>query len=379
MQLSRRSFLGNRGMGATAAAVSLAWPGPLVDAAEAAARGDLPASPLIFLNSNENAYGPSPRVLAALREAVPLCNRYPDAQADELTARIAAFHKVKPAQVVRGNGSTEVLRMAAGAFTGPGRKLLAASPTFEALGYYARRHGAELVAVPLRKDFAHDLEAMLARVDGSIGLVYLCNPNNPTASLTPRSEIEAFLRKLPAGVHVLLDEAYHHFVDAPDYRSFLDAPVGDERLIVARTFSKVYGLAGMRLGYGLSSPAVIQRLEHFQLLDNNNMVAACCGAVALEDSAGVAAAVQRNAADRAEFMKQAAARRLKPIPSQANFVMLDTGRRNTDVIQHFRKNNLLIGRPFPPMDTYVRVSLGVPDEMREFWRVWDVLPAMPRQ
>ncbi len=379
MQLSRRSFLGNLGMGATAAAVSVAWSGPLVDAAEAAGRGYVPASPRIFLNSNENAYGPSEKVLAAMREAVPLCNRYPDAQADELTARIAAFHKVKPEQVARGNGSTEILRMAASAFTGPGKKLLAASPTFEALGYYARRHGAELVTVPLRKDFAHDLDAMLARTDGSIGLVYLCNPNNPTASLTSHADIEAFLRKLPAGVHVLLDEAYHHFVDAPDYRSFLDAPVVNERLIVTRTFSKVYGLAGMRLGYGVSSPAVIKTLERSQLLDNNNMVAACCGATALEDTAGVAVAVRRNAADRAEFMKQAAARGLKPIPSQANFVMLETGRRNTEVIEHFRNNHVLIGRPFPPMNTYVRVSLGVPDEMREFWRAWDTLPAIQKQ
>ncbi len=379
MQISRRSFLGNVGMGATAAAVAYAWSGPLVDVAEAAAHGALPDSPVIFLNSNENAYGPSQRVLAAMREAVALCNRYPDAQADELTTRIAAFHKVRPENVVRGNGSTEVLRMAAGAFTGPGKKLVAASPTFEALGFYGRRHGAELVAVPLKKDFSHDLGAMLARVDAQTGLVYLCNPNNPTASLTPRAEIEAFLRKLPAGVHVLLDEAYHHFVDAPDYRSFLDAPAGDDRLIVARTFSKVFGLAGMRLGYGISSAPVIKQMERFQLLDNNNMVAACCGATALEDAAGVAAAVKRNAADRAQFMEQAAARGLKAIPSQANFIMLDAGRRNHEVIQHFRSSNILIGRPFPPMDTYVRVSLGVPDEMAAFWRVWDTLPAARAQ
>jgi histidinol-phosphate aminotransferase len=363
-------------MGATAAAVAMAWRGGVADTAEAAVRAVLPLSPQILLNSNENPYGPSERVLASMREAAAMANRYPDDQVGELTAHIAEFHKIKPEQVVRGNGSGEVLRMAAEAFTGPGKKMVAAFPTFELLGAYSRRCGGELVQVPLKSDFSHDLEAMLARVDGTTGLVYICNPNNPTASLTPRSDIEAFLRKLPAGVCVIVDEAYHHFADSPQYTSFLDKLVGDERLIVLRTFSKVYGLAGIRLGYGVAAPDVIRKLARFQLADNNNMVAACCGSVALDDAAGVSAAVKRTAADRAEFMKQAAARGLKPIPSQANFVMMESGRPVRGVIDHFRQNHVLIGRPFPPLLTHVRVSLGTPDEMKEFWRVWNTLPAL---
>lgn len=372
MQLSRRSFLGNVALGTAAAATLKVTGAGLAQVAVAAAT----PAPLIFLNSNENAYGPSQRVLAAMREAVAMANRYPDQKADELTTHIARFHKVEREQVVRGNGSTEILRMAAIAFAGPGKKVVVASPTFEALGEYARWNGAEIVRVPLRSDFAYDLDAMLARVDEKAGLIYICNPNNPTGSLTPRAELEAFLHKLPAGVHVVVDEAYHHFADSPAYASFLDMPVNDGRLIVARTFSKVYGLAGMRLGYGISSPETINQLARFQLNDTNNTFAAWCGAVALEDGAGVAAAARRNAADRAEFMKQAAARGLKPIPSQANFLMMEADRPSQAIIEHFKKQNILIGRPFPPMDTFVRVSLGTPDEMREFWRVWDRLPAV---
>ncbi len=374
MQLSRRSFLGNVGMGATAAAVGLAWRGGMVDTAEAAVRALLPPAPQILLCSNENAYGPSERVLESMRAAVVMGNRYPDPQVQEFTEHIAAFHHVKPEQVVRGNGSGEVLRMAAEAFTGPGKKLIAAAPTFELLGTYSQRYGGELVEVPLTKAYAHDLDAMLARTDDSVGLIYICNPNNPTASLTPRSDIETFLGKLPNHVHVVLDEAYHHFADSRDYASFLEKPVADERLIVLRTFSKVYGLAGIRIGYGVGAPAAIKQLARFQLADNNNMVAACCGSVALEDVSGTSVAIRRNVADRAEFMKQAAARGLRPIPSHANFAMMDSGRPVATVIAHFERRNILIGRAFPPMDTYVRISFGTPDEMRAFWRVWDEMP-----
>ncbi len=367
MQLSRRSFLGNVALGTVTAA---AWKMTGTGLAQAARAATAPA-PQIFLNNNENAYGPSPRVLAEMRKLVGLTNRYPDQQDEELTTRIAQFHKVAPEQVVRGNGSGEILRMAAVAFAGPGKKIVVASPTFELLGEYARRSGADVVKVPLRANYAHDLEAMLARVDEKSRLVYICNPNNPTGSLTPRAEVEAFLQKLPGGVYVLVDEAYHHFAADPGYVSFIDKPLNDSRLIVSRTFSKVYGLAGMRLGYGIGAPETIKQLERYQLFDTNNTFAAWCGAVALEDTAGVAAAVGRNATDRAEFMKQAAARGLKPIPSQTNFVMMDAGRPATTIIQHFKQQNILIGRPFPPMDTFVRVSLGAPDEMRAFWRAWD--------
>jgi histidinol-phosphate aminotransferase len=204
-------------------------------------------------------------------------------------------------------------------------------------------------------------------------LVYVCNPNNPTASLTSRKDLERFISKLPASTSVILDEAYHHYA-AGMYGSFLDHPIDDQKLIVLRTFSKVYGLAGLRLGYAVASPKVIQQMRRFATQDNVNAIVTQTAFVALDDDEGINDFVQRNANDRQEFFNQAMARALKPIDSHANFVMMNTFHPAQDVIQHFRKNNILIGRQFPPMDTYIRVSLGRPEEMQAFWQTWDLLP-----
>jgi histidinol-phosphate aminotransferase len=158
------------------------------------------------------------------------------------------------------------------------------------------------------------------------------------------------------------------------YASFIDHPLDDERVIVTRTFSKVYGLAGLRLGYAVASPKVIQEMRKFGTEDNINAIVTQAAVAALDDADGVSASVRRNADDRQEFFNQAMARALKPIDSHANFVMMNTLHPAKEVIQHFRKNNILIGRCFPPMDTYIRISLGRQEEMLAFWSTWDKLP-----
>jgi len=236
--------------------------------------------------------------------------------------------------------------------------------------------GADTLTVPLAKTFAHDLGAMLARADSSTGLVYICNPNNPTASITPRADIEDFLQKLPKTTMVLIDEAYHHFV-APtaSYASFIDKPVNDDRIIVARTFSKVYGLAGIRVGYAVASPEVVKRFRARSVPAGVNVIADLAAVAALDDQAFVRSCVKRNADARQEFLNQANGRMVRCIDSHANFVMFSAQRPARDVIEHFKKNGVEIGRPFPPLDDYVRVTLGKPAEMLEFWRVWDLAPA----
>jgi histidinol-phosphate/aromatic aminotransferase/cobyric acid decarboxylase-like protein len=215
---------------------------------------------------------------------------------------------------------------------------------------------------------------MADALKGQAGLVYICNPNNPTASITPRKAIEAFLAQVGPQTTVLIDEAYHHFaLSSPDYVSFLDQPVPDKRVIVARTFSKIYGLAGIRLGYVVGDPAVIERMRQYALPDGVNNVAAHCGVAALNDASGLASAIKRNEADRSEFVRQAQLRKVNFIPSQGNFVMIDTGKPIRSVIDHFKKNGVAIGRPFPPLDTHARISLGTPNEMKTFWNVWDKL------
>src|SRR5688500_13008049 len=208
MAVSRRTLIGRLGAAAAAAAaaphVAVAALGATVGRA---APGTIrPAKP-IRLHRNENVHGPSPNVIAVMQEAVGhrAC-RYPDADAETLQRKIAGLHAVPPAQVVLGCGSSEILRMAIAAFAGPQKRIVAARPTFESIDHYARRASAEVVAVPLSKDWSHDLGAMLARTDASTGLVYVCNPNNPTGSVTRRQDLEEFLRKLPAHVFVLIDE-----------------------------------------------------------------------------------------------------------------------------------------------------------------------------
>ncbi len=376
MAYSRRSFLGTLGIGATAAAVGFSG-------LERIAFGEPPRAPAPngprLLNSNENAYGMFPSVEKACLDGLREGNRYPFKIYNDVAERVAAYNKVSSKQVLLGNGSSEVLAMCSRAFTGPGRKLICAVPTFESSLSYSRDRGAQVVEVPLTADYAHDLDAMLARVGTDTGLVYICNPNNPTASLTPRRDIETFLRKLPANTYVLIDEAYHHFVDAPDYVSFIEKPVDDPRVIIARTFSKVYGMAGLRLGYSVATPETTKLLQSWQLEDNGNMIALHAALAALDDDAAMRAAVARNAADRKEFMREAALRKLRTVPSQANFAMVETGRPVRDVIKHFRDDNIAVGRPFPRMENFVRVSFSTPDDMAAFWHCWDKLPVMARQ
>ena len=191
-------------------------------------------------------------------------------QYEWLVEQIARVHNVRPEQVLLGCGSTEILRAATCAFLGSGRQLIQASPTFEAIEHYARAAGSEVISVRLTSAFAHDLEGMLARASASTTLVYICNPNNPTASLTPRKDLENFIRRLPASTFVVIDEAYHHYAGTSEYASFINRPFDDERVIVARTFSKVYGLAGLRLGYAVGSPGILQRMRTFITEDSIN-------------------------------------------------------------------------------------------------------------
>jgi histidinol-phosphate aminotransferase len=299
-------------------------------------------------------------------------NRYPDHHSDVISERLATHHKVDLNRVLTGCGSTEILRMAAYAFTGPGRRLVMPAPTFEAIGAYCSSVQAEVVKVPLAANFNHDLGAMLKAAGTDAGLVYICNPNNPTGNVTPRAEIESFVAKLPQATRVLIDEAYHDFVPATaDYVSFLERPLDDNRIIVARTFSKIYGLAGMRLGFGIATKDTATEMRKHRLDDSLNIFVMRCALTSMDDAVAYRQAVQRNATDRDEFMRQAATRKLKAIPSSTNFVMMETGRPIRSLIAGFQKQNVAIGRPFPPLDTYARISLGTPEQMKEFWRVWD--------
>jgi len=373
MPFSRRNFLRVAGAGVAAGAVtSLPLSATAFRSLKTAPRT---AAAPIRLDSNENAYGPSQKVIEAMSSAFNTANRYPRHEYAELAQRIADMHGVKADRVLLGCGSSEILRVAAVGLLAPGKRFVQASPTFETSERFAKLAGAEVASIPLDPRFAHDLDAMLAHIDASTPLVYVCNPNNPTGSITSRDALEVFISKLPKGTTVVIDEAYHHFAtQSAGYSSFLDRPIDDGRLIVSRTFSKVYGLAGMRLGYAIAAPKLIAQLRPYITPENVNALVLHAAFAAMDDDQGVRESVERNADARHEFFTQATARMLNPIASCANFAMMDVHHPVDGVIEHFRKNNVWIGRHFPPLNTYIRVSFGKPREMQEFWRVYDLLP-----
>ena len=390
MSISRRTLFRNLGAAAIAGAAAPALRGLPIAAAELVLPGNAaPAPPLvstrngvsepILLNLNENPYGPSEKVLAILRDYSSVGNRYPHTEYDTLIDKLAAIHRVKREQIVLGCGSSEILSMAATAFLKNGKKLVQAAPTCSSLGTLAQRVAVEVTNVPLNKRYEHDLPAMLVRAvssgPASTGFVYIVNPNNPTGTITPRKDIEAFLAELPANIPVLIDEAYHHYVmPNASYESFLDCPVNDPRVIVSRTFSKIYGLAGMRIGYAIAAPEVVKRLAAGFPVWSVSGVSAHAASAALDDVDYVYLTVKRNTDDRQEFLNQVNARMLRTIDSQTNFLMVNPMRPPHEVVDHFKKHNILIGPEYPVLERYIRVSLGTPTEMQEFWRVWDLMP-----
>jgi histidinol-phosphate aminotransferase len=370
--LSRRAFAGTLGLAAGAALVD----SPLGRAAEAAARRPRPSDALM-LNSNENPYGPSPKALEALGHVGAFASRYPDALEDEARAALAKHHGVAPEQIVLGCGSSEILQMADEAFAGPGGRVVAAQPTFEAVLLYAAAIRAEGLRVPLTSGFRHDLPAMAAAArEKTAGLVYVCNPNNPTGTIVPGAAVASFVESLPASIVVLVDEAYHHFVEDPEYRSAVELIAKFPNVVVARTFSKIYGMAGLRLGYAVGSKERIAAMTKFASFSNANAAVLAAAVAALAD-AGSVQRTRKKLNDTRRWLSEEMARQgRRTIPSEANFMMIDVGRDVAPVIEEFRKRNILVGRRFPSLETWLRITIGKPEEMTAFVSAFaEIVPA----
>jgi histidinol-phosphate aminotransferase len=374
MGISRRSFLHKMTAGTALSTTTWHLAELSLAASQNASNSPRPGDP-IRLDMNINPYGPSPKVVEVIRANLGLINRYPDDDYAPLLERIAEFHKVKSNEITLGCGSCEVLRMAITTFLGKDRALILASPGFEPVANLAKQAGAEVIAIPINKRYAHDLDAMLHRTSASTGLIYVCNPHNPTGSLTPRKDIETFLEKLSPNVVVVIDEAYNEYAEpTSDYASFIDHPVDDKRVIVVRTFSKIYGLAGLRLGYSFSSKEVCRKLSSTQLKRGVNGVVARCAVAALDDSDYIRLSFDRNKDERQAFYNQTNARMLRQIDSLTNFVFTKTALPASQVVEHFERNHITLGPVFPEMDRYVRVAISTVENMKEFWRIWDLLP-----
>ncbi|MGH9395075.1 MAG: histidinol-phosphate transaminase [Terriglobales bacterium] len=365
MPVNRREFVQSIGA-ATGAALAIP---ELLSRAQAAPL--LQHSPrtdpgAIQLDSNENPYGPSPAGCAAITASESIACRYPDLNDHAMVARLAQFYQLPPGQILLGCGSTELLRCADMAFLGSGRSVIAAEPTFETVLGFAQVMQANPIKVPQTADHRHDLPAMAAAVNSSTGLIYVCNPNNPTGTIVSQQEMKAFLQQVPATVPVLVDEAYFDFVTDPGYATVVPWIAQHPNLVVARTFSKVYGLAGMRLGYALGSPGTIAAMRRYRLGMNANVGVLRAALASFADAAHVADQRHKMIACRDWLCGELARDQREFIPSHANFVMINLARDVEPVISAFHQRNILVGRKFPSMGQWLRITIGKPSEMQAF-------------
>ena len=318
----------------------------------------------VRLSANENPYGPPVSAVAAMRDALAVGFRYPDEAQDDLISTIAKINSVSPDQVILGDGSSEILKLAAAAFSSPSRKVVIADPTFEAIGAYARAAGAEVVKVPLTSTYEHDLPKMAAVPNA--GVVYICNPNNPTATISNKAAMRSFLDSVPADTMVLVDEAYFHYADSPDYESVMPYVQMRPNLIVARTFSKIYGMAGIRAGYGIAQRSVIQRMDQQKAWDSMNVVALAGARASLLDANHVATGRRRNSETRQKVVNTLTTLGYDVLPSQANFFMVNLKRPVKPVIAALRDRGVHVGRLFPALPQHLRVTVGTAEEMDAF-------------
>ncbi len=351
--LSRRSFARATAFGVVAAAT---LPSQLT--ARTAT-----TSPVVRLDSNENPWGPSPAALLAIREALSASHRYPDEHEQLLTTDLARHLGVGADQILLGSGSGEILKLAALAFTGPKRSIVVATPTFEAIAGHARMSAAEVIEVPLTETYSHDLDRMRAP---KAGLIYICNPNNPTASLTPRDQIRAFLTSVPRDTAVILDEAYHHYVDSDRYESAVSLTRSLPNVVVLRTFSKIYGMAGLRCGYAVAAAPTIRALRQHQPWNTPNLAALAAARASLADAVHVNTSRKRNSDTRRDVVRRLAAMGFSTIPSETNFIMVEVGRDVSPVIRALRDRQVNVGRLFPALPKHLRVTIGTPAEMNAF-------------
>ena len=282
-----------------------------------------------------------------------------------LADELARLNNVPVEQILLGDGSGEILKLCAAAFTSRDKKIVVANPTFEAVARHASVASAEVVKVNLTAEYSHDLKKMLEAANGA-GLVYICNPNNPTASITPRNELSDFLAKLAPTTLVLVDEAYHHYVESKDYESVIPLVKQYPNLIVARTFSKIYGMAGLRCGYCITQRANISRMRTHQIFDSVNIMALVAALASVKDTDHVDRGRKQNSEVKKSVCAELDALGYRYIPSHANFMMIDLRREVRPVIDGLRNRGVEVGRLFPALPNFMRVTIGTSADMKQF-------------
>jgi histidinol-phosphate aminotransferase len=364
--VTRRGFI----TGTALTITSIGWKLPSVLEAEVPDNLATPIPsepPVLRLDRNESPYGMSPASMQAMVNiAADASPRYPR---DEPAALVEAISKrlgVEKEQLLLGCGSTEILKMATETFCSPSGAAIVAEPTFEAVVNYCPLARARAVKIPITKEYKHDLPRMLDAAGLVGGFIFFCNPANPEGTIIDKKTVERFVRTIPSGVVLLIDEAYSDYVDAPEYESCLRYVKEGLPVLVSHTFSKVYGMAGLRLGYAVGHKDLIRQMSERRLASSTNQLVTAAAAAGLKDDDFVAHVRKLNAEVRSYLCGELRAMRLDFVPSQTNFVLIDLGRPAQPVIDGLRERRIMVGRLFASMPNHMRVSLGTGDEMHTF-------------
>jgi histidinol-phosphate aminotransferase len=323
---------------------------------------ELGLSRIVKLASNENPLGPSPKALAVLAEAAKTLHRYPDGSAYRLRTALADRWKVSLDQVIVGNGSDEIIGMLARAFLSPGDEAVMADNTFVIYRMEVLAAHGKPVVVPLR-DGRHDLAAMAGAITPRTRLLFVCNPNNPTGTMVSAAEVDTLMAKAPEHVIVVFDEAYCEYARDPHFPDGLGYVKRGRHAIVLRTFSKIYGLAGLRIGYGLTTPEISGYLNRVRPPFNANSLAQRAALAALADEEHVAKSRAMNEAELASVRAGLVALGFQPLPSEANFLYFDSGRDGRAVFDALLREGVIVRHI---EGNYLRVTIGLPEENRQF-------------
>ena len=388
MSVSRRGFLAGRVIPFSGAFIAArGMEAHLAEAGQGASARSLvpPGVAEIRISSNENPLGPGKAVLDAMLGKFPEAGRYPfNSTPNEgaLSAAVAGAFKVKPENIVLGAGSQEILRSAVRAFTTPEHGLVTASPSFENCPGLARRLGHPVTEIKVDSAFRLDVEPMIAASKGA-GLVFFNNPNNPTATVHGAKTVADFVtrvRQASPDTVILIDEAYHEYVTDPSYQSAVPLALETPNVFVARTFSKAFGMAGMRVGYAIGRADTVKRLAVLKMPYNVSVFGIAAAIAALNDAKHIDEERERNTKVRAFTIKALEDLGCKASESQGNFLFVDVGRPAKDFREACAKQGVMVGRDFPPFEkTHARISVGTMDEMQKATAVFrSVLrPASP--
>jgi histidinol-phosphate aminotransferase len=322
---------------------------------------ELGLTEVIKLASNENPFGSSPKAKEAIALEAENISIYPDGAAVELTAALSSYHGVNPDQIIFGAGSDEIILMIARAVLVPGDETVMADQTFPQYKHNAQIENAVIIEVPL-KEGTHDLFAMQQRVTDKTKVIWVCNPNNPTGTINTMDEVEWFLSKVPAHVLVVLDEAYCEYIDDPSYPDGLKLLNKYPNVILLRTFSKIYGLASLRIGYGIGRPDVIRSINQVREPFNTSRFAQAAALAALQDEEFISHCREANKVGLAYFNSSFAELGLEAFPAYGNFIMVDVKRSGQEVFDALLRKGIIVRAGHKLYPTHIRITVGSQDQ-----------------